>query len=324
MTDGRDLDYTADIYVTLPVSAPDGVLIRTVASADGRGSSNAGPGDCPKAGGISWWFDPKSYAAGEIFGYGLAFDLNVSRGQPNFTPGTTFSLSLPPRPPFSFAGRMPDGERCAGGGDDAIQEIAFVAPSANIYHFRLGLSSGSFLFRLDDGASFERVTSSAGGDQQLSAGVHVVYLMENNSGQTDWTISADDEPPRILRPRTSQVSGTPGQSATVRFSTSESGTLSVTVLRGGTPVRTLITKRTVGVGPQAVVWDGRLISGDAAPEGTYLIRLTETDWRNRQVTGDIPYFLAQTPQDATRGRAAVGKTARREGPSVLCKALKFS
>jgi hypothetical protein len=287
-------DGSGDIWISdLPVAAPFGVLIRTTASSDGR--SEVSGTACPKAGGVSWWYDTGSWAAGQSFGYGPGFD--GSTNEPDFAVGTSYSLSLPPQPPFNFTGTMPDGESCPGtpsGQDNPIQAVAFVAPANNTYHLDLGLSSRSFKYNVD-GGSWQTVTSTTGIDLQLSAGLHVIYLGEGNAGATGWTVSGDDLPPTFARPSASRPAGVAGQTTMFSLTASESGAVNVDVLRNSQVIRSLVSGHAVGLGRYAVSWDGKLLTGDAAAPGQYVVRFTERDWRGREVAQTFPYKLIDLP-----------------------------
>jgi len=310
--DGRN----STTQISMPIQAPIGVNMRL-------SGVQIWSGHCPTANDVLWWYDQNRYRSGESF-LGLTYWADISAASAGH-----YALTLPAAVPVSFTGRFSAVDaKCGDYGEPLTSTVAVLAPAANTYTFEIGFPRGALSLGYGElGGTLllrKNLLSPATIEQYLPQGIYEITLAAGSQGDTSWTLTLDDHPPRLGQARISQASGVPGQVALARFTTTESGALNASVFHGGSPVRTLITKATVGVGPQTVTWDGRLISGDAAPEGTYLIRLTETDWRNRQVTGDIPYFLAQTPQDATRGRAAVGKTARREGPSVLCKALKFS
>ena len=86
--------------------------------------------------------------------------------------------------------------------------------------------------------------------------------------------STDNAPDRVyIDAETIMFPTVPG--AQVGFSVGETGNLSVTLhTQDGEPIRVLVDNQPVETGFRAVTWDGRNETGEAMPEGRYLMRFT--------------------------------------------------
>jgi len=303
------------VVAQLSQAAPDGVLIQTQQPAGATDEES-----CQVPGETSWWYDPTTYPAGAGYEYGAGAG---APSEPGFSSGTSYTLTLPPAPPFSFSGVLPAGAQSCS------QSVAFVVADAGTYSLQFTAEGGSMTFYVSpvqlagQGAKPISVLGSVTITQQLTPGVWSVTFNDGDTGQTSWSISVDSPPPSIVDANASAGLGYPGASASFNLELNQSGILDADVLQGTATVRGLLASEPVAAGRQTIVWDGRLANGSLAPSGTYDLRVSETDSQGRTATQNVPYRVddgVPTAAELSSIRAAIRqewcRDVRKTSPSL--------
>jgi hypothetical protein len=282
------------VVAQLGAATPNGVLVETVEPA------GAGTEPCQTPGGSAWWYDPTSSAAGASYEFGAG---TGGSNEPAFASGTTYSLALPPAPPFTFSGQLPAGAQ------GCSQSIAFVVPTPASYRLQFSSSGGPLTFNVTptqlagQGARPIAITGTIGITEQLAAGVWSISFSGASSAPISWSISGAVPPPSLDDAANSASVGFPGAAASFRFDANEAGTLAAVVLEAGASVDSLLSAQPVEPGAQTVVWDGKLADGSPAPNGTYDVRVTETNAAGETATLDFSYRVDDGSPTAAEARA---------------------